>query len=173
MPPSPIKRQKLSQAPATTEPESGDNNHADKAEHDSDAEEEFAVSENSSLSSNSSEESGPDTEDEIEHAKRQKSKKTQKRKRRATSPSHFGAALQALLNTSAPAEPSLKLKPSFAKRKNEEKLEAEAKKLIEGEKKEKEEKGHLTDVIGGWGGENERVLRKVAQRGGELCLPLG
>ena len=35
-------------------------------------------------------------------------------------------------------------------------------------KKEKEEKSHLIDVIGGWGGENERALRKVAQRGGEF-----
>ena len=32
--------------------------------------------------------------------------------------------------------------------------------------KEKEEKGRIKDVIGGWGGESERALRKVAQRGG-------
>ncbi len=42
-----------------------------------------------------------------------------------------------------------------------------AKKLLEGERKEKEERNHITDVIGGWGGESERTLRKVAQRGGK------
>ncbi|KIJ57780.1 hypothetical protein HYDPIDRAFT_103853, partial [Hydnomerulius pinastri MD-312] len=33
------------------------------------------------------------------------------------------------------------------------------------ERKEKEDKGRIRDVIGGWGGESERSLRKVAQRG--------
>ena len=32
---------------------------------------------------------------------------------------------------------------------------------------EREEKGRVRDVIGGWGAESERALRKVAQRGGE------
>lgn len=109
----------------------------------------------------------PDAEDEILEAQRNhKSKKTQKRKRRATSPSHFGAALQSLLNTDAPSAQPLSLKPSVAKKRTDDKLEVKAKKLLEGEKKEKEEKNHIRDVIGGWGGENERSLRKVAQRGG-------
>jgi len=37
--------------------------------------------------------------------------------------------------------------------------------VLQIEKKEKEDKGRVTDVIGGWGGESERALRKVAQRG--------
>jgi len=169
MRPSPTKRQKLSQTPADDDLEIDESSHTHIAEDlDTDGNDEDAGSDDSPLSSDASDESGPDTEDEIAHAKRQKSKKTQKRKHRATSPSHFGAALQALLNTNAPAEPPLTLKPSITKKRNEEKLEAEAKRLIEGEKKEKEEMSHLIDVIGGWGGENERALRKVAQRGGEF-----
>ena len=38
-------------------------------------------------------------------------------------------------------------------------------------RKEKEEKGRIKDVIGGWGGESERALRKVAQRGGTSYAP--
>lgn len=127
---------------------------------------ESAVSSGSEDESMSGDES-PDAEDEILEAQRNhKSKKTQKRKRRATSPSHFGAALQSLLNTDAPSAQPLSLKPSVAKKRTDDKLEVKAKKLLEGEKKEKEEKNHIRDVIGGWGGENERSLRKVAQRGG-------
>ncbi|PAV22353.1 hypothetical protein PNOK_0231000 [Pyrrhoderma noxium] len=114
----------------------------------------------------SSGDESPDTDEEIANAQRQmKSKKTQKRKRRATSPSHFGAALESLLNTNAPSAAPLALKPSVTKRRADEALEIKAKKLLEGEKKEKEEKNHVADVIGGWGGESERSLRKVAQRG--------
>lgn len=117
----------------------------------------------------SSGDESPDTDEEIANAQRQmKSKKTQKRKRRATSPSHFGAALESLLNTNAPSAAPLALKPSVTKRRADEALEIKAKKLLEGEKKEKEEKNHVADVIGGWGGESERSLRKVAQRGG-IC----
>ncbi|KAI5123626.1 hypothetical protein M0805_003440 [Coniferiporia weirii] len=106
------------------------------------------------------------TEDEIaESQKPLKSKKTQKRKRRATSPSQFGATLLSLLNTSAPTDLPLSLKPSVAKRRADDILEGKAKKLLEGERKEKEEKNHIKDLIGGWGGESERSLRKVAQRG--------
>lgn len=108
------------------------------------------------------------TEDEIEQAQRStKSKKTQKRKRRATSPSQFGTTLQNLLNTSAPSNTPLSLKPSIAKQREEQIIEKKAKHLLEGERKEKEEKCHVADVIGGWGGESERSFRKVAQRGGE------
>ncbi|OCB88556.1 hypothetical protein A7U60_g4259 [Sanghuangporus baumii] len=119
----------------------------------------------SSVETESDAESLP-TEDEIAEARRSvKSRKTQKRKRRATSPSRFGTALQALLSTDAPTSQPLALKPSAAKRRTDEKLETKAKKLLEGEKKEREEKNHVQDVIGGWGTERERSLRKVAQRG--------
>ncbi|TBU34642.1 Rrp15p-domain-containing protein [Dichomitus squalens] len=108
--------------------------------------------------------SEPDTEDEIADAKLAKSKKTLKRKRRATDAVNFGATLQSLLTTNAPAAP-LSLKPSIAKKRRDEKLEAKGKHVLQIEKKEKEDRGRITDVIGGWGGESERALRKVAQRG--------
>lgn len=107
-----------------------------------------------------------DTEYEIADAKFSKSKKTLKRKRRATDATHFGSTLQSLLSTSAPSALPLSLKPSVARKLNDEKLEAKGKKVILVERKEKEEKGRVKDVIGGWGGESERALRKVAQRGG-------
>lgn len=120
----------------------------------------------SSEGDSGSEGSSPDTEDEIAGAKITKSKKTLKRKRRATEPSRFGATLQFLLDTDAPSAQPLSLKPSVAKQRNDEKLELKAKKVLQIEKKEKEDKCRVTDVIGGWGGESERALRKVAQRGG-------
>ena len=52
------------------------------------------------------------------------------------------------------------------------KLEAKGKQVLQIEKKEKEDRGRITDVIGGWGGESERALRKVAQRGGMLSTSL-
>ncbi|KAH0590843.1 hypothetical protein J132_00378 [Termitomyces sp. J132] len=120
----------------------------------------------------SQEESGADiSESESESAsnevlpKKQKSRQTSKRKIRATHASNFGATLQSLLNTDAPSTIPLSLKPSIARRKNDEKLENRAKKVLQIERKEKEDKGRITDVIGGWGGESERALRKVAQRG--------
>ncbi|KAG8950963.1 hypothetical protein FRC03_012689 [Tulasnella sp. 419] len=109
--------------------------------------------------------SSADTETEIALAHAVKSKKTAKRKRRAISPTPFGKALTTLLDTSAPSTQPLSLRPAVAKQKNDEKSEMRAKKLLAGERKEKEEKGHIKDVIGGWGGESERALRKVAQRG--------
>lgn len=119
---------------------------------------------------NASEADSIPTEDEIAVVQRsRKSKKTQKRKRRATSPSHFGSTLQNLLKTDVPSNAPLALKPSVAKLREEEVIETKARRLLEGEKKEKEEKCHVTDVIGGWGGESERSFRKVAQRGGE-CI---
>lgn len=117
----------------------------------------------------SSSHQSPDTEDEIAQAKFAKSKKTLKRKHRATDASNFGATLQSLLKTDTPSGLPLSLKPSVAKRRNDEKLELRAKKLLKGEKKSKEEVGRIKDIIGGWGGESERALRKVAQRGGESC----
>ena len=111
--------------------------------------------------------SPPDTDTEIVLSKfARKSKKTAKRKLRATSPSQFGQTLEALLNTSAPVEVPLALKPSIGRKRNEQKLGLRARKVVEMEKKEHEEIGRVRDVIGGWGGENERALRKVAQRGG-------
>ena len=107
-----------------------------------------------------------DTEDELEGLKRKKSKKTSKRKIRATGASKFGAALQSLLSTDAPSAAPLSLKPSIARKHNDQKLELKAKKVLQIEKKEKEDKRRIKDPIGGWGGESERALRKVAQRGG-------
>ncbi|KAH8102549.1 Rrp15p-domain-containing protein [Cristinia sonorae] len=111
------------------------------------------------------EEASTDTEDEIGHAKHKKSSKTLKRKHRATDTTRFGATLQHLLRTDAPSALPLSLKPSIARRQNEEKLELKGRKVLLVERKEKEEKGRIKDVIGGWGGESERALRKVAQRG--------
>jgi hypothetical protein len=71
-----------------------------------------------------------------------------------------------LLHTDAPSDLPLSLKPSIARQRNDEKLELKAKKVLRVEKKENEERGRIRDVIGGWGGDTERALRKVAQRGG-------
>ncbi|CAG7847082.1 SubName: Full=Uncharacterized protein {ECO:0000313/EMBL:CCA69134.1} [Serendipita indica DSM 11827] len=110
--------------------------------------------------------SSPDTEDEIALAHmRKKSKKTAKRKIRASSPSQFGSKLEALLSTTTPSAQPLALKKSVNKRIKAQKEELRAKKAHGQERKEHEEVGRITDVIGGWGGENERALRKVAQRG--------
>ncbi|KAF8922639.1 Rrp15p-domain-containing protein [Mucidula mucida] len=104
-------------------------------------------------------------EEEILNLKPTKSQQTKKRKIRATGTSNFGATLQSLLSTEAPTDLPLSLKPSLARRRNDEKLESKAKKVLQLERKEKEDKNRITDVIGGWGGESERALRKVAQRG--------
>ena len=60
----------------------------------------------------------------------------------------------------------LSLKPGLGRQQKEEKLECGVRKLLEGEKKEQEEKGRIWDVIWGWGVEGECALRKVAQRCG-------
>ena len=132
------------------------------------------VEDSASQASGSEQSSGdePDTDDEIEAAKFTKSKKTLKRKRRATDATHFGAALQTLLNTNAPSTLPLALKPSINRKRNDEKLESKVKKVMQVERKEKEEKGRVKDVIGVWGAEGERALRKVAQRGGTYCFNL-
>ncbi|KAI0800999.1 Rrp15p-domain-containing protein [Fomes fomentarius] len=150
----PAKRQKLAQE-----------------EHPDDHDEEMESGSQGQVSSDAGSDTGsspegsePDTEDEIAEAKLSKSKKTSKRKRRATDAVNFGTTLQSLLTTDAPAAP-LSLKPSFARKRREEKLEAKGKHVLQIEKKEKEDRGRVTDVIGGWGAESERALRKVAQRG--------
>ncbi|KAG8219739.1 Rrp15p-domain-containing protein [Butyriboletus roseoflavus] len=124
------------------------------------------VTSSDDLQLSGSSESSRNTDDDSEiNGQRMKSKKTLKRKRRATEPLQFGATLQSLLNTDAPSGLPLSLKPSVLHQKNDVKLEVEARKVIQIERREREERGRTRDVIGGWGGESERSLRKVAQRG--------
>jgi hypothetical protein len=118
------------------------------------------------------EEIGSEGDEEIQDLKPQKSRQTSKRKLRATGSSNFGATLQSLLDTNTPSTLPLSLKPSIARKRNDEKLELRAKKVLQIEKKEKEDKARVKDVIGGWGGESERALRKVAQRGGNAMVYL-
>ncbi|KAF8168195.1 Rrp15p-domain-containing protein [Crassisporium funariophilum] len=149
---SPHKRQKLS--PVEDHSDDNDSSLSMDASDVSDNDEEMA--------NGSSQE---DDDDNIEDMKRQKSRQTSKRKIRATKSSNFGTTLQFLLNTETPSTLPLSLKPSIARKRNDEKLEQRAKKVLQIEKKEKEDKARVKDVIGGWGGESERALRKVAQRG--------
>ncbi|KAJ7357281.1 Rrp15p-domain-containing protein [Mycena albidolilacea] len=142
----PLKRQKLDQSESRDDGEEPQSNASDD---DSGG---FSGSDSGS-------------DEQIEGLKPQKSKQTMKRKIRAAAPSAFGATLQSLLNTDAPSTLPLSLKPSVTRKRNDEKLEMRAKKVLQVERKEKEDKGRITDVIGGWGGEGERALRKVAQRG--------
>jgi hypothetical protein len=158
MPPS--KRQKTEKVVANEESDEETTNSGDEL-----------VAESSLASGSEGDGEGDasaDTDDEIANARPSKSKKTLKRKRRAIDTTHFGSALQSLLSTDTPSALPLSLKPSVARKRNDEKLEAKGKKIIQIEKKDKEEKGRIKDVIGGWGGEGERALRKVAQRGGAL-----
>ncbi|RDB28562.1 hypothetical protein Hypma_015610 [Hypsizygus marmoreus] len=149
----PFKRQKLSEdADVDVDSQAG-------------SPDDFSDNEASADSLSGSGDDSPDTADEITGVKKQKSRQTSKRKIRATGTSTFGATLQSLLHTDAPSTLPLSLKPSVARKRNDEKLEQKAKKILQVEKKEKEDKGRITDVIGGWGGESERALRKVAQRG--------
>ncbi|KAI0274769.1 Rrp15p-domain-containing protein [Gloeopeniophorella convolvens] len=154
---SPAKRQKRS------------HDAHERNAHESDGaisdDEAISGSDPSGVSAREESDHSPDTEDEIADAKRTKSKKTAKRKHRATDASNFGATLQSLLTTDAPSGLPLSLKPSVARKRNDEKLELKAKKLLQVEKKDKEDVGRIKDVIGGWGGESERALRKIAQRG--------
>jgi len=106
------------------------------------------------------------TDDEIPRTQATKRRATAKRKRRATGPSQFGATLLSLLKTETSSALPLSLKPSVAHQRNDAKLELKAKKRMQIERKEKEDKGRIRDVIEGWGAEGERSLRKVAQRGG-------
>jgi len=122
-------------------------------------------SDEGSTSENSRRSPDTDTTDEIAVTKQAKSKKTSKRKRRATEPSQFGATLESLLNTNVQSTLPLSLKPSVAQRRRDEKLELKAQKVQRLEKKEREDRCRITDVIGGWGMSSERELRKVAQRG--------
>jgi Rrp15p len=138
--------------------------HIDPVEsHESDSEDGLSASEISTVNGRRS----SDTEDEIVEARLAKSRKTLKRKHRATDPSNFSATLQSLLKTDAPSGLPLSLKPSASRRHDDEKLKLKAKKILKGEKRSKEEVGRVQDVIGGWGVEGERTLRKVAQRGGK------
>lgn len=169
----PAKRQKVSKEDIPTKK----SHHEDLDQNDSASEASGSGSDEppSNLPSDNendddSASASPNTEDEIADAKRPKSKKTLKRKYRATDASNFGATLQSLLSTDAPSAAPLSLKPSLARKRNDEKLELRAKKALKVERKDKEDKGRVRDVIGGWGGESERGLRKVAQRGGTFDL---
>lgn len=146
----PIKRQKLSPAEEYSEDERSRSGNSSE----------------SSVNDHEDEETGSDEDEGIQGLKPQKSRQTSKRKLRATGSSNFGATLQFLLDTNTPSTLPLSLKPSIARKRNDEKLELRAKKVLQIEKKEKEDKARVKDVIGGWGGESERALRKVAQRGG-------
>lgn len=87
-----------------------------------------------------------------------------------TSPETVSKTTEPASTQSAPDTALLSLKKTSTarKRRAEEKSEAKAAKAQLGERKEREDRNRVTDVIGGWGGESERALRKVAQRGG-LC----
>ncbi|KAJ2927193.1 hypothetical protein H1R20_g9912, partial [Candolleomyces eurysporus] len=131
----PTKRRKLSD---DEEEEAHDS--ADESGLDGGSE---AESSEQSPSDGDEDNSSIDTEDELEGLKRKKS----------------------LLSTDVPSAAPLSLKPSIARKHNDQKLELKAKKVLQIEKKEKEDKRRIKDPIGGWGGESERALRKVAQRG--------
>jgi Rrp15p len=148
----PLKRQKLSRH--SSDEQHDDDDRSSSEEYWSDA---------------SSHDNSTDPVDEIADVSRQKSHQTSKRKIRATRSSTFGATLQSLLHTDTPSELPLSLKPSITRQRNDDKLESRARKVLQVEKKAKEDKGRIRDVIGGWGGESERALRKVAQRGGLSC----
>ena len=172
-------------------------NHNDDDEDDSAAESDYADDDEISLEGDE-----PDTDDEIEAAKngRGKSKKTAKRKRRATSPTSFGLALESLLGT-APAEPSiaeandqgasadeadeqedqhldeeehtddkpkpkklktapapaaqgstiLSLAPHLRRSAQSTKLNARASRIAIEQRRAREERAHVTDLIAGWG----------------------
>lgn len=135
--------------------------------HDDDDDDDSALSDHHDASESPSSE--PDTDEAIGDFKKAKSKNTSRRKIRATAPSNFGATLQSLLNTDAPTTLPLSLQPSVAQRHNHERLEKRARNVLQVKKKEQEDRGRIRDVIGGWGAEGERGLRKVAQRGG-VCL---
>ena len=142
----PLKRQKLSV-------------HSSDEQHDhSSSEEDWSDASSNDDSANSV--------NAILDVRTKKSQQTSKRKIRATRSSTFGTTLQSLLHTDTPSELPLSLKPSIARQRNDEKLESRARKVLQVQRKDKEDKGRIKDIIGGWGGESERALRKVAQRGG-------
>lgn len=157
---TPHKRQKLS----TAEKHESEDERSSLSAEESEAE--LSFDEDDDIETGTSDAGEQNDDDEIEGLKPQKSRQTSKRKIRATGSSKFGATLQHLLNTDAPSALPLSLKPSIARKRNDEKLESRAKKVLQLEKKEKEDKARIKDAIGGWGGESERALRKVAQRGG-------
>ena len=111
-------------------------------------EEDHSNDERSYLTRNSSdssedEEIGSEGDEEIQDLKPQKSRQTSKRKLRATGSSNFGATLQSLLDTNTPSTLPLSLKPSIARKRNDEKLELRAKKVLQIEKREKIGRAHV------------------------------
>jgi len=113
------------------------------------------------------ESSGANTEDEMARAQEtgSKSKKTLKRKLRATSPAHFGEILDELLAGQPNGDIPLSLPRRFERQREKEREDIQLRKVQGQAKQDAEELGRITDIIGGWGVENERALRKVAQRG--------
>ncbi|KAH8917188.1 hypothetical protein BT69DRAFT_1191486, partial [Atractiella rhizophila] len=95
---------------------------------------------------------------------------TEKPKARALSPTSFGASLTHLLSLPAPPShvphtaPS-HLLPRAKGSPKPSKLEKEARSLVRQEKRELAERGWVSDVIGGWAGEREKRLRRLAQKG--------
>ncbi|KIY50557.1 hypothetical protein FISHEDRAFT_38999 [Fistulina hepatica ATCC 64428] len=165
MPVHPHKRRRLSKNEVDV---GGDDSEtASEGDGGMDASDEMAPHSDKNSASASSSAAADESADDIDvvaHMKN-KSKQTSKRKLRATGPSTFGATLQSLLTTDTPTTLPLSLKPSVARKANDQKLERRAKKILQEEKKEHEDKCRITDAIGGWGGESERALKKIAQRG--------
>jgi hypothetical protein len=139
---------------------------------DSDVDEELSVPD--SEYSSGPEESEPGTDDEIaaHKAVASRSTKTKKRKLRATSPTQFGATLASYLKDDAgpSSELPLSVNKQHERERRKEKSQLKTQRAKDLSRKEAEEKGRVRDVIGGWGGESERALRKVAQRGGGSVL---
>ncbi|UZJ51336.1 hypothetical protein CBS101457_000656 [Exobasidium rhododendri] len=116
-------------------------------------------------------ESEADTDDELAAARNGKSKKTAKRKRRATSPSTFGAALEGLLGKADEEKADddgseemksstlqgkgqstiLSLAPHIRRSAQSSRLNEKASRLAVEAKKKREERARVKDVIGGWG----------------------
>lgn len=73
----------------------------------------------------------------------------------------------------------LALAPSIKKTISARALESRARRVLQKSREDKEDKGRVRDVIGGWAGredgiggqEWERKLRKTAQKGGQSLLP--
>ena len=117
------------------------------------------------------------------------------RRRRAVSPTTFGDAMEQLLGATPSSGPAiLSLAPRVRKSANASTLRAKAARIALLERRERQERAHVRDVIGEWGPPGvlpgnvpdeaveqsfleqggtkgyERRLRKVAQRGGASLL---
>ncbi|PWN38148.1 uncharacterized protein FA14DRAFT_159862 [Meira miltonrushii] len=156
-------------------------NRRDDAE-DGDTEADEDITDEGEEADGSEMEEEMDTDDELTASKLGKSKKTAKRKRRATSPSSFGATLQGLLGNadeeeadeeegsdgeagpskktlSAPVpvgQPAiLSLAPHIRRGAQSSRLNEKAARLALAAKRKREDRARVTDVIGGWGAPGE------------------